>query len=150
MKKTLRLALALALILSTALTLLSCSLAEKMPWNKSDEPTYETETKVYDTDTTLGEGAKTLTVRIEDPEKSVTFTIHTNADTVGAALLENGLISGEEGAYGLYIKVANGTVADYDINQSYWAFYVNGEYAMGGVDTTNIEEGVTYSLVYTK
>ena len=150
MKKTLRLALALALILSTALTLLSCSLAEKMPWNKSDEPTYETETKVYDTDTTLGEGAKTLTVRIEDPEKSVTFTIHTNTDTVGAALLENGLISGEEGAYGLYIKVANGTVADYDINQSYWAFYVNGEYAMGGVDTTNIEEGVTYSLVYTK
>ena len=121
-----------------------------MPWNKSDEPTYETETKVYDTDTTLGEGAKTLTVRIEDPEKSVTFTIHTNADTVGAALLENGLISGEEGAYGLYIKVANGTVADYDIDQSYWAFYVNGEYAMSGVDTTNIEEGVTYSLVYTK
>ena len=150
MKKTLRLALALALILSTALTLLSCSLAEKMPWNKSDEPTYETETKVYDTDTTLGEGAKTLTVRIEDPEKSVTFTIHTNADTVGAALLENGLISGEEGAYGLYIKVANGTVADYDIDQSYWAFYVNGEYAMSGVDTTNIEEGVTYSLVSTK
>ena len=150
MKKTLRLALALALILSTALTLLSCSLAEKMPWNKSDEPTYETETKVYDTDTTLGEGAKTLTVRIEDPKKSVTFTIHTNADTVGAALLENGLISGEEGAYGLYLKVANGTVADYDIDQSYWAFYVNGEYAMSGVDTTNIEEGVTYSLVYTK
>ena len=150
MKKTLRLALALALILSTALTLLSCSLAEKMPWNKSDEPTYETETKVYDTDTTLGEGAKTLTVRIEDPEKSVTFTIHTNADTVGAALIENRLITGEEGAYGLYIKVANGTVADYDIDQSYWAFYVNGEYAMSGVDTTNIEEGVTYSLVYTK
>ena len=150
MKKTLRLALALALILSTALTLLSCSLAEKMPWNKSDEPTYETETKVYDTDTTLGEGAKTLTVRIEDPEKSVTFTIHTNADTVGAALLENRLISGEEGAYGLYIKVANGTVADYDIDQSYWAFYVNGEYAMSGVDTTEIEEGVIYSLVYTK
>ena len=150
MKKTLRLALALALILSTALTLLSCSLAEKMPWNKSDEPTYETETKVYDTDTTLGEGAKTLTVRIEDPEKSVTFTIHTNANTVGAALLENGLISGEEGPYGLYLKVANGTIADYDIDQSYWAFYVNGEYAMSGVDTTNIEEGVTYSLVYTK
>ena len=150
MKKTLRLALALALILSTALTLLSCSLAEKMPWNKSDEPTYETETKVYDTDTTLGEGAKTLTVRIEDPEKSVTFTIHTDADTVGAALIENGLITGEEGAYGLYIKVANGTVADYDIDQSYWAFYVDGEYAMSGVDTTEIEEGVIYSLVYTK
>ena len=150
MKKTLRLALALALILSTALTLLSCSLAEKMPWNKSDEPTYETETKVYDTDTTLGEGAKTLTVRIEDPEKSVTFTIHTNAATVGAALLENGLISGEEGAYGLYIKVANGTVADYDINQSYWAFYVNGEYAMTGVDTTDVVAGATYMFARQK
>ena len=150
MKKTTKLALVLALVLSTVLCLISCSLAEKMPWNKSDEPTYETETKVYDTDTTLGNGAKTLTVRIEDPEKSVTFTIHTNADTVGAALLENGLISGEEGAYGLYIKVANGTVADYDIDQSYWAFYVNGEYAMSGVDTTEIEEGVIYSLVYTK
>ena len=150
MKKTTKLALVLALVLSTVLCLISCSLAEKMPWNKSDEPTYETETKVYDTDTTLGNGAKTLTVRIEDTEKSVTFTIHTDANTVGAALIENGLITGEEGAYGLYIKVANGTVADYDIDQSYWAFYVNGEYAMSGVDTTEIEEGVIYSLVYTK
>ena len=150
MKKTLKLTLALALVLSTVLALLSCSLMEKMPWNKSDEPSYDTETKVYTSDTTLGEGAKTLTVRIEDNEKSVTFTIHTNAETVGSALLENGLISGEAGAYGLYIKVANGTVADYDIDGSYWAFYVDGEYAMSGVDTTDIKEGVTYSLVYTK
>lgn len=153
MKKTLKLTLALALVLAAVMTFTACtldSILDKMPWNKSDEPAYETETKVYTTDTTLGEGAKTLTVRIEDTEKSVLFTIHTNAETVGAALIENGLISGEEGAYGLYIKVANGTIADYDIDQSYWAFYVDGEYAMSGVDTTEIEEGVTYSLVYTK
>ena len=39
-----------------------------------------------------------------------------------------------------------GITADYDVDQTYWAFYVNGEYAMTGVDSTAIEEGVAYSL----
>ena len=41
-------------------------------------------------------------------------------------------------------------MADYDVDQYYWAFYIDGEYGVSGVDTTNIEEGVTYSLERTK
>ena len=75
-----------------------------------------------------------------------TFQISTSKATVGEALLAEGLIEGEAGAYGLYVKKVNGIVADYDIDQTYWAFYVNGEYAFSGVDTTPVEQGATYSF----
>ena len=32
------------------------------------------------------------------------------------------------------------------MDQTYWAFYVDGEYAMSGVDTTIIEEGKAYAF----
>ena len=104
----------------------------------------------YLSDTTLGEGSKTIAVEVKVEEQSVTFTVKTDAETVGAALLENNLIAGDEGEYGLYFKVVNGITADYDVDQSYWAFYLNGEYATSGVDTTAITDGAHYELVYTK
>lgn len=104
----------------------------------------------YTADTTLGDGAKTVTVKVEANDKTVTFTVKTDAETVGAALLENSLIAGDESEYGLYIKKVNGITADYDTDKAYWAFYVNGEYAMSGVDSTNIDESAVYSLVYAK
>ena len=78
------------------------------------------------------------------------FTVNTDKETVGEALLEHELIAGEDGQYGLYIKTVNGITADYDVDQSYWAFYADGEYAMAGVDMTEIDEDVTYQLAYTK
>lgn len=74
------------------------------------------------------------------------FNISTDKKMVGDALIEEGLIEGEEGAYGLYVKKVNGILADYSIDQTYWAFYVNGEYAFSGVDTTPVEEGAIYSF----
>ena len=105
---------------------------------------------LYTANTELGEGATTVTVKVKADERQVTFTIHTDKATVGAALQEHNLLEGEEGQYGLFVKKVNGIVADYDVDQYYWAFYINGEYGMSGVDTTNIEEGVTYSLERTK
>ena len=64
--------------------------------------------------------------------------------------MEHGLIAGEERQFGLYLKKANGITADYDIDQSYWAFYINGETALTGVDGAEVKEGAAYSLVYTK
>ncbi len=107
-------------------------------------------TATYTADTTLGEGATAVTVEITADDKTVTFTVNTDAQTVGEALLENDIITGEEGDYGLYIKSVNGIVADYDVDQTYWAFYIDGEYAMSGVDTTTIAEGAVYQLVRTK
>lgn len=108
------------------------------------------ENATYLQDTELGEGAKTVTVEVKVEEQTVTFTINTDKKTVGEALIENKLVEGDQGAYGLYIKKVNGITADYDIDQSYWAFYINGEMAMTGVDLTDIDENATYRLEYTK
>ena len=72
------------------------------------------------------------------------YSVSTDKTTVGEALLELGLISGDMGDYGIYVKTVDGVTADYDTNGTYWAFYVDGAYAMSGVDTTEIEEGKIY------
>ncbi|MBE6778937.1 MAG: DUF4430 domain-containing protein [Ruminococcaceae bacterium] len=104
----------------------------------------------YTADTTLGSGKTVCTVAVKVDTHTVTFTLHTDKETVGAALQEHNLIAGDEGEFGLYIKQVNGITADYDANKAYWAFYENGQYAMTGVDTTAITQGVSYELVYTK
>ena len=68
----------------------------------------------------------------------------------GEALLDNGLIAGDESDYGLYVKTVNGTTLDYDADKMYWAFYVDGAYAEKGVDATEIVDGATYSFVATE
>ena len=133
--------MAIILALIFVFALVSCTTVEK---------TGVWENATYRKDTEFGEGSKTVSVEVKAEDQSVIFTIKTDEDTVGAALLENELIAGEEGQYGLYVKVVNGITADYDIDQSYWAFYIDGEYAMSGVDTTEITEGAKYQLVYTK
>lgn len=104
----------------------------------------------YTENTTLGEGTKTITVEVTANEKTVVFTVKTDAETVGAALLEHNLIAGEEGAYGLYVKTVNGMLADYDVDQTYWSFTIAGEMAMTGVDQTELVDGTVYGLVRTK
>ena len=75
-----------------------------------------------------------------------TYDIKTDKATVGAALLEEGLIEGDEGDYGLYVKKVTGIEAVFEKNGTFWAFYINGEYAMTGVDATIPESGATYSF----
>ena len=65
---------------------------------------------------------------------------------VGEALLDLGIVAGDTTEYGLYVKTVNGVTLDYDADGAYWAFYINGEYASTGVDSTNIEAGATYTL----
>ena len=108
------------------------------------------ENAMYNSDTELGNGAKSIQVEVQTEEKNITFTIHTDKETVGAALIEHNLIAGENGAYGLYVKVVNGIEADYDKNQCFWSFCKNGEGLMTGVDNEKTEDGAHYELVYTK
>ncbi len=76
------------------------------------------------------------------------FEIHTAKGdaTVGDVLTELGLIAGEEGAYGLYVKTVADITVDYDKDGAYWAFYENGKYAMAGVDTTPVASGGDYAF----
>ncbi len=108
------------------------------------------ENATYLKNMTFGEGSKTVLVEVKAGNDSVTFTIKTDKKTVGEALVEHKLIEGEDGQFGMYIKKVNGILADYDVNRSYWSFYINGEYAMSGVDTTDIDTSATYKLEYTK
>lgn len=85
-------------------------------------------------------------VVVDADGNETSFDIKTDEKTVGAALLEQELIKGEEGQYGLYVTEVNGITADYEKDGTYWAFYINGEYAMTGIDLTKIEDGATYSL----
>ncbi len=96
-------------------------------------------------------------------EKSFTFEVteldgtkkefevkYDTEEFVGEALVNEKLISGEVGQYGLMVDTVNGQKYDYTEDGAYWAFYVNGEYAMTGVDTTPIKDGEVYSFVATK
>ena len=126
-KKTLSLILCTVLIVAMALTFSACG-----------------------NDGNVNDDAKTeksfvfKVVDLDGSEKS--FDIKTEAKTVGEALLAEKLISGEVGQYGLMVDTVNGIKYDYNEDSAYWAFYVNGEYATAGVDTTTIEEGATYSF----
>ena len=142
MKNTIKSTLSLLLAVMMVVCMVSCgeTIDKEGLW----------ENATYRKDMEFGKGAKTAVVEVKVADQVVTFTIHTDKETVGEALFEHDLISGDQGEFGLYIKAVNGITADYDIDQSYWAFYVNGEYAMSGVDMTTIDETAKYQLAYTK
>ena len=130
--------LILCVVLIAAMALVTCGC--------SNNSTQWTTIVVKDGDT-VGEGSTEFPLVITDQSGNETkVTVKTNQKTVGGALLEIKLIAGEMAEYGLYMKAVNGIVADYEKNQTYWAFYINGEYAMTGVDTTDIAADTTYSL----
>lgn len=97
--------------------------------------------------TATAPGEKEFKLIVVDKDATETeFTIKTDEATVGDALLEEGLISGEEGPYGLYVTEVNGIKAVYEEDGYYWAFYIDGEYAMSGVDATDVQDGAEYTL----
>lgn len=85
-----------------------------------------------------------ITVDLEGKETK--FEITTDKKTVGEELLAQGIIAGDQGDYGLYVKTVNGITLDWDKDAKYWAFYIGEEYATTGVDMTDAEAGVTYIL----
>ena len=97
--------------------------------------------------TELGEGSKTFELTVEDKEGVIhSYRIHTDEEMVGFALIEHELIEGEQGQYGMYIKSVLGQTLDYETDGMYWAFYVNGEYALPGVGQTPIQADTAYLL----
>lgn len=95
----------------------------------------------------LGEGSTQFMFTVTDADgNEKAFEIHTDAQTVGDALSENGLIEGEDSEYGLYVTTVDGTTLDYDNDGMYWAFYIDGEYASTGVDSTEVTAGAEYAF----
>ena len=96
------------------------------------------------------QGQKSVTVEVVHADGSEkTFRYQTDEAYLGVLLLAEGLIEGEAGPYGLYIKKVDGEVADYDQNKAYWSLFVGDEYATQGIDLTPLTDGGIYGLVYT-
>ncbi len=137
-KRVLSFILCMVLIAAIALFTTGCNENTEAP---------ETTTSAQAEVKVLGEGENKFSFTVTDIDANTSeFEIHTDKKIVGEALLDLGLIKGEEGPYGLYVKEVNGISADFDKDGTYWAFYIDGEYAMSGVDLTEIEEGKVYSF----
>ena len=142
-KKLVSWLLCMMLIVAMALTTVGCGTDEQ----NGGQPAAENASSADSNVTVLGEGKTQFSFTVVDKDGNATeFEIHTDKATVGEALLELNLIAGDEGEYGLYVKQVNGITADYDVDQTYWAFYVNDAYATAGVDATAVEAGAKYAF----
>lgn len=138
MKKWLSLAGCIVLIAAMALCISGCSdFAEEAP----------TEPTVFSDGDVMGQGARTFTLIVEELDGSkISVSVNTDRQIVGQALEDLGIIKGENGIYGMFIKAVNGKTYEYEKDGAYWAFYIDGDYALTGVDQTEIQEGVVYML----
>ena len=140
-KKISSLLLCLVLIAAMALSFTGCT----------DDITDETEGNTVETpqieEGVVGQGSKSFEFTVIDKDgNEFKTTVRTDLTIVGEALLELGLIAGEDSEYGLYVKTVNGQTLDYATDGMYWSFYIDGEYAMTGVDATEIVEGENYTF----
>lgn len=142
-KKTLSLILCTVLIAAMALLTTGCSDNKNQEIPQTSAPAIQPGGAIP----VMGEGENVFVFSIFDKDgKETAYEIHTDKTIVGEALQELGLIDGEAGQYGLYVKTVNGITVDYDKDGAYWAFYIDGEYAMSGVDVTEIEAGRSYAF----
>lgn len=98
-------------------------------------------------------GSKTITISVVDSAKqTVTYTTKTDAEFLRGAMEETeGLtFSGDESEYGLMVTVVNGETADFNVDGSYWAFYINDEYCNYGIDSQPVADGDSFKIEYTK
>lgn len=135
LQKILSVLVCFVLITAIALTVTGCQKSNVNEAPQTSENTVSDEAK---------ETVSFKFVVVDGEGKEQSFDIETTEKTVGAALVKENLIEGEESSYGLYVKKVNGITADYDADGTYWAFYIDGQYASTSVDATEIIEGTTY------
>ncbi len=98
------------------------------------------------------EGSKNITIEVVNKaEESTVYELSTDAEFLRQAMDEaEGLTyEGSESEYGLMVTTVNGEVADYNVDCSYWSFYVNDEYCNYGIDTQPVTDGDAFAIVYT-
>lgn len=98
-------------------------------------------------------GSKEITIEVVNKaSESTMYEVVTDAEFLRQAMEEaEGLaFEGEEGPYGLAISSVNGEVADFNVDSSYWSFYVNEEYCNYGIDFQPVMDGDAFKIVYTK
>ena len=137
LKKLLSLVLSVALIAAAMTLLAGCTTAQ---------PSETTPVTFLDGDK-LGQGAHQFTLIVRGIEGTeVVADVHTDKETVGEALLELGIIDGDMADYGMYIMTVNGEYHRYEEDGCFWAFYIDGESSLTGVDGAPVVDGAVYTL----
>lgn len=103
------------------------------------------ESATYRSDTTIGNGAKTVSFDVEAGGQKITITLKTDKTTLGEAMFEHGLINDAS-----FFNVLNGMEASWENDQAYWAFYEGDKKMPHGVNDESISDGASYRFVYTK
>lgn len=89
-------------------------------------------------------GEKEISFQVTHGDGNVkSFSISTDADNLRSALEQEGLISGDESQYGLYVTQVDGETADDSLRQ-WWCFMADGVMLNTGVDDTMIADGESY------
>ena len=95
------------------------------------------------------QGAKNITVDVVHGDGSLkTFEYDTDREYLGEVLTDENLVSGESGAYGLFITTVDGETAD-DTLQEWWCITKNNELLSTSADQTPIADGEKYELTLT-
>ena len=95
-------------------------------------------------------GEKTIVVQVthsDGTEKE--FTYETDLEYLGDLLEQEGLISGTESEYGLFVNTVDGETAVYEKDGGWWRLTCNGEDAVTGADSIVLEDGGSYGWIYT-
>lgn len=98
------------------------------------------------------QGSKAITIEVVNKAgENTKYEVRTDAEFLRQAMEEtNGLtFSGSESEFGMMVETVNGETADYSVDGSYWAFYVNGEYCNYGIDSQPVEDQDAFSIQYT-
>lgn len=88
-----------------------------------------------------------VTVVYEDKTKKE-FEISTEAENLGDALLEEGLVTEEEHKTGFYIIIDN-VRADYTLDKAWWCFTKGGEEVSFGANELSIADGDRFEITHT-
>lgn len=93
---------------------------------------------------------KRITIEVINIDGSKqTYGIESDKQFLGEVVKEvAGLtVEGDQTPTGLFVKTVNGVYADFNVNQTYWAFYCNDQYCQTGIDTQPVAEGDKFKIV---
>lgn len=93
--------------------------------------------------------AKNIKFSVVSGDDTETFNITTDAENLRAALEQEGLITGDESEFGLFVTSVNGIAANAD-KQEWWCLTKDGEMWSYGVDDTEISDGDIFEFTLTE
>lgn len=97
-------------------------------------------------------GNKAIVLEVLNQEGQTSeYKVQTDAEYLRQAMEEakDFTFDGEEGEFGFTLYTINGETHNWNVDGSYWAVYVNGEYAQYGIDSQPVKDGDVYKFEYT-